>query len=185
MKSDVNIWTHKVPQDCSWYWRKLNSLKEEMKSWYQGDTCKLSVNGNYSITRSYIAIKGPHKRWPTTDLLWNAIAQPKHRIIMWLAAQGRPLTKARLSTLHIHVDEDKCALCDNQEVKTNQHLFVECQWSKDVRDTLMHWVGIQMQPRDIQRVLYTTKRKKWQLVKKEVVAASWAAIVYHIWKAKN
>ncbi|XP_075084714.1 uncharacterized protein LOC142167969 [Nicotiana tabacum] len=117
MKTDVNIWTHRVPQDCSWYWRKLNSLKEEMRNWYQRDTYKLGVNGDYSITKSYLAIKGSHRRWATTDLHWNAIAQPKHMIIMWLTTQGRLLTKARLSSLHILVEDDKCVLCTDQAGK--------------------------------------------------------------------
>lgn len=30
MKASGDIWNHTPPQDCSWYWKKLNSLKEMM-----------------------------------------------------------------------------------------------------------------------------------------------------------
>lgn len=49
----------------------------------------------------------------------------------------------------------------------------------------MHWAGLKIQPGEIKGVLYKIKRKKWQQVKKEVIAAIWAAIVYHIWRTRN
>lgn len=29
-----NFWAHRAPTDSSWYWRKLNFLKERMQHWY-------------------------------------------------------------------------------------------------------------------------------------------------------
>lgn len=37
MKDNTDIWSHQVPADCRWYWRKLNSLKERMRAWYTQD----------------------------------------------------------------------------------------------------------------------------------------------------
>lgn len=31
-KGDTNVWTYQSPQNSSWYWRKLNGLKEEMQT---------------------------------------------------------------------------------------------------------------------------------------------------------
>lgn len=105
MKTDANIWTDKAPHDCSWYWRKLNSLKEDMKEWYDQGRYKLTSNGNYSITSSYHAIIGSQNRLANTELIWNAIAQPKHRFVTWLVVQGRLFTKERLQKLHVPVED--------------------------------------------------------------------------------
>ncbi|WMV17411.1 hypothetical protein MTR67_010796 [Solanum verrucosum] len=53
MKNDTSIWTHKTPIDCSWYWRKINALKEHMQGWYNHRRYMLTQTGKYSITKSY------------------------------------------------------------------------------------------------------------------------------------
>lgn len=94
------------------------------------------------------------------DLIWSAVAQSKHRLINWLATQERLLIEKSLLKLHIQVDDDKCSLCTNQVVESSQHLFMEYSWSKLIRDSLMHWVRVQIQPREMKSVLDTIKRKK-------------------------
>lgn len=37
MRGTDDIWQHKALQNSSWYWRKLNELKEGMKQWYKGE----------------------------------------------------------------------------------------------------------------------------------------------------
>ncbi|WMV36290.1 hypothetical protein MTR67_029675 [Solanum verrucosum] len=39
-----DIWTHRTPPDCSWYWRKLNALKE--RQWRPQLICLGSVTGS-------------------------------------------------------------------------------------------------------------------------------------------
>ncbi|XP_055814210.1 uncharacterized protein LOC129883607 [Solanum dulcamara] len=58
MKNDSSIWEHQYPQDCSWYWKKLNSLKDGMRSWYTQGRYNLSLGGKYSNSKSYLAILG-------------------------------------------------------------------------------------------------------------------------------
>ncbi|KAG5616780.1 hypothetical protein H5410_016604 [Solanum commersonii] len=43
MKSEGNIWMHIPPNDCSWYWKKLNSLKNDMIDWYTNDSEVIAV----------------------------------------------------------------------------------------------------------------------------------------------
>lgn len=43
MRGDQNIWDHKPPAGCSWYWRKLNSVKAEMKDWFNSTTYHVVV----------------------------------------------------------------------------------------------------------------------------------------------
>lgn len=68
MKTDTSIWTHNTPLDSSWYWRKLNSLKERMQEWYTQGCYNLTAKGDYSIIRSYNALYGALVRWDIAKL---------------------------------------------------------------------------------------------------------------------
>ncbi|XP_049406369.1 uncharacterized protein LOC125870045 [Solanum stenotomum] len=165
LKHEMSIWNHRVPIDCSWYWRKLNAIKEQMKGWYCQGRYMLTKNGTYSITRSYLAIKGQRQQLETADLVWTAVALPKHRFMVWLAIQGRLLTQERKLKLHIQVDDTECCLCEEKVMETTKHLFEECKWSKMFLD------GI--------------KEKHWKQFKKETIATISGAVLYHTWRARN
>ncbi|WMV38625.1 hypothetical protein MTR67_032010, partial [Solanum verrucosum] len=92
MKNDTSIWTHITPIGCSWYWRKINALKEHMQGWYNHRRYMLTQTGKYSITKSYQALMGTKPRWNIAELVWTSMAIPKHRFMTWLAVQGRLLT---------------------------------------------------------------------------------------------
>ncbi|KAK4737698.1 hypothetical protein R3W88_001395 [Solanum pinnatisectum] len=53
----------------------------------------------------------------------------RHRFIVWLAYQNRLLTKERLQKLNMLIGDD---LCVDEQVETQQHLFVECAWTRQV-----------------------------------------------------
>ncbi|XP_075091651.1 uncharacterized protein LOC142171846 [Nicotiana tabacum] len=162
IKNDPNVWSHTVPQDFSWYWKKLNSLKEKMQEWYVQGKYILTPKGDYSITSSYNALLGGQVKMENASLVWSKFAQPKHRFIAWLATKKRLLTKERLGQMRIIVIDMDCCLCDDQEIETSQHLFGEPKLVFDV-----------------------IRRKHWQKLKKEVMAAIWGATIYHIWTAMN
>nr|XP_016463101.1 PREDICTED: uncharacterized protein LOC107786164 [Nicotiana tabacum] len=185
MKTETNFWEHKPPMDCNWYWKKLNSLKERMQEWYVQGRYVLTVNGEYSITRSYLDIIGSHSRMRIAELVWTAMAQPRHRFIMWLAIHGRLLTRERLLKLQIPVENMYCCLCDAQVMETNTHLFGECDWFQNVKQELVQWTGIQVRACDFKQVLESFKRKQWPRLKKELMTAIWGALLHHTWKARN
>ncbi|KAG5629493.1 hypothetical protein H5410_001210 [Solanum commersonii] len=58
IRTDINIWNHKAPLDSSWYWGKLNSLKDRIREWYEQGCYNLTAKGTYSISRSYMALVG-------------------------------------------------------------------------------------------------------------------------------
>ncbi|XP_060200822.1 uncharacterized protein LOC132629103 [Lycium barbarum] len=185
IKEDADIWVHKAPQDCSWYWKKLNGLKEDMKTWYQHGRYKSTAGGKYSMTHSYIAMLGNLRRLESADLIWTAAAQPKHRYVLWVANQNRILTKDRLLRLNITVEDEHCCLCNTQALETAHHLFVDCSWTQAVSTKLMQWAGVQLHLGGVQQTLARIKRKHWPQFKKEVVAAIWGAVIYHTWRARN
>jgi len=184
MKTD-SIWNHKPPIDSSWYWRKINALKEEMQSWYNQGRYMLTLNGTYSISKSYLAIIGYKPTWKLAALVWTSMALPKHRFLMWLAVQGRLLTQERKLRLQIQVDDTECCLCAEKVMETNDHLFEKCKWISTVWQAMNHWTEVSMHNIGIMKVLECIDGKHWKLIQKEIMAAICGAIIYHTWRARN
>ncbi|WMV14169.1 hypothetical protein MTR67_007554 [Solanum verrucosum] len=140
MKATESIW--EAPPHSSWYWRKINSLKERMKSWHVQGKYGLTPTGEYSITCSNLDLIVDQPRLATVEIKWTAVAQPKHRVIMWLAAQNRLLTKDMLLMLNIPEEENECCLCAHQVPENPKHLFVECNWINAVRTGMLGWTRV-------------------------------------------
>ncbi|XP_070048614.1 uncharacterized protein [Nicotiana tomentosiformis] len=136
MRGNQDIWIHTPPVDNIWYWRKLNSIKSVMTNWYNNGTYCLTINGAYSVSRSYISLLGSMEKMLEADLVWNNIMLPRHRFIVWLANQEKLLTKERLIRVHIPVDDGMCCLCDENKVESQLHLFIECSWTVKLQDEL-------------------------------------------------
>lgn len=85
MKDKENIWEHTPTRDCSWYWKKLNSLKIQMTGWYQNNKYLLTATGEYSVSRSYQHMLRPLDRVREADLIWSSVMLPKQRFLVWLA----------------------------------------------------------------------------------------------------
>nr|XP_009762032.1 PREDICTED: uncharacterized protein LOC104214107 [Nicotiana sylvestris] len=180
-----NIWAHVPPLDCSWYWRKLNSLKVEMMEWYHNGKYVLTASGKYSINGSYIALQGDLTRLPVAELIWTSIMQPKHRMILWLAAHGRLLTKDRLLKLHVPIQDIECCLCNDMVAETQDHMFQDCRWTTELRAAIQNCTNMIIPQGTVMQVLEKIKRKHWKFFKKEIAAAIWGALIYHTWKARN
>lgn len=86
IKSNTDIWTHILPVDCSWYWKKRNGIKNKTDDWYSNGTYRLNSTYKYSVSKSYLAMKTNLSRVPEVDLIQSSVLQPKHRIFIWLAA---------------------------------------------------------------------------------------------------
>lgn len=156
-----------------------------MQGWYTQGRYNMKQDGQYSITGSYNALVGQHGRLKIAELIWTALAQPKHRIIVWLAVQGRLLTKDRPRHLHIPVEDETCRLCTSQAVETPLHLSAECDWIGVVREGIQQRTGITIRQGEVHKVLEGIKRRQWKQFHKELIAAIWGAVVYHVWKARN
>ncbi|XP_060210228.1 uncharacterized protein LOC132637097 [Lycium barbarum] len=185
LKSEENIWEHIPPGDCSWYWKKLNSLKTQMVDWYQGDRYKLTPTGAYSVSRSYETMLGTMPRFGEADLVWSKIMIPRQRMIVWLACQNRLLTKERLTRLNIQVDDQTCCLCDAAVIETQSHLFADCQWISGIRNTLSTWLGIPILCQGVHDTIRWIKRRRWKQFQKEIVTTIWGALIYYTWQARN
>ncbi|WMV42830.1 hypothetical protein MTR67_036215 [Solanum verrucosum] len=159
MKADEDIWSHEPSQDSSWYWRRLNALKDMMSTWYDRGVYRLTSNGQYSVSSSYNALLGNMNIMREADLIWNCIMLPRQRMISWLAYQNKLLTKERLQRMHIQVENTVCCLCDDGVDETDQHLFAECKWINEARTVLATWMGI-----DIPQ-----KARNWKVYRQTIV----------------
>lgn len=94
---------------------------------------------------------------PTTELIWNRIALPKHRFILWLVVRGRLLTKERLVRMGISCDNNTCVLCDGNWQKDVTHIFSKCYWLKRVCDAIQTWIELRVQNRCVDGALLQIK----------------------------
>ncbi|KAK4713181.1 hypothetical protein R3W88_019088 [Solanum pinnatisectum] len=156
-----------------------------MQYWYTRGQFNLTAIGEYSITSGYLALLGNREKLLTSELIWNSVSLPRQRFIMWLAIQKRLLTKERLKHMNIQVATTECCLCQEAVLKTNKHLFVECEYITRVRTSLLIWTNTPMPATDVSLTLEMIRKKHWKEFKKDVIAVLWGAMVYHIWKARN
>ncbi|KAH0645650.1 hypothetical protein KY285_033693 [Solanum tuberosum] len=82
-------------------------------------------------------------------------------------------------------DKRKIALVSWDKVETQQHLFVECAWTREVQKALFRWSGIPFRCQTVQHTLQWLKSRNWKKFHKEVAAAILRAVIYHIWKPRN
>ncbi|XP_019235808.1 PREDICTED: uncharacterized protein LOC109216132 [Nicotiana attenuata] len=119
------------------------------------------------------------------DLVWSAVAQPKHRFIGWLATLGKMLTKDRMIGMSIQVDNVNCILCNGDAMETQEHLFVQCEWTRAVKQELSRWTRHDEQTTRVRQMLEQIKNKHWKQFRKEVIAAVHLARIYYTWRARN
>lgn len=70
---------------------------------------------------------------------------------MWLAVQGKLLTRDRLANWGVEVHDDQCALCGMAR-ETIDHLFFKCQFSAELCYLGADWLKFRMIP---------TRRGEW------------------------
>ncbi|XP_075087992.1 uncharacterized protein LOC142169947 [Nicotiana tabacum] len=143
------------------------------------------VGGRYSITKSYLQLKGEHNKMEVADLIWNSVALPKYRFHVWLVVYGRLLTKERLLRLHIPVENPNYYLCDHRVMEKSTHLFVDRNWITSLRVELTQWINVQLPAGELKYVLECIKRKRWKEFSKELIAAVWGAMTYQTLRARN
>lgn len=103
------------------------------------------------------------------ELIWSSISQPGHRFITWMVVQDRSLKEERLRRLQIHVDNERCCLCDQLTEESSRHLFADCSWARKLRAEILQWARIHISKGDVQQTLSRIKNRHWNQFKKEIV----------------
>ncbi|XP_074296858.1 uncharacterized protein LOC141627515 [Silene latifolia] len=90
------------------------------------------------------------------------------------------LTKQRLLKYGVMCDGLCCICASSQE--TQDRLFFDCQFSLQCLQLVSQWLGLQWPVSSLADLL------NWRcksLLKKQVMMASIASLVYHIWLSRN
>lgn len=160
-------------------------MQEECRDWYIDSRYCLTGNGRYSITLGYEKLIGTAERWEIAELLWNKYAVPKHSFISWLIVQNRIMTKDRLQSRGVDLEDMNCILCRTGSPESTEHLFIQCTWINDIWKEMQNWLGVQTQNNGIKGLLLKIKKKKWVRDTKELIATAYEAVVYQTWIARN
>lgn len=137
------------------------------------------------IRKTYLHLIGDLPKVPWKGLMFKNAARAKVVFTLWLQLQRRLLTADRLLKWSVNIDP-KCTLC-NLMSETRDHLFVECDITKNIWGRLMQWLKldspiVQCLTDLHQWILHKTKGKT-QLA--SVVKFVYTEFIYAVWMKRN
>ncbi|XP_070033050.1 uncharacterized protein [Nicotiana tomentosiformis] len=139
-----------------------------------------------SITRQiYIQLIGNEDRVPCKYMIFSNSARPKATFTLWLQLQGRLLIADILTKWGLEINT-QCLMCQSSD-ETNEHFFLECEYSKRVWHILLQWaqerpmntVGGQQHQQEI------ISRSKGKSPVAQHFKMMYAEYVYSIWIERN
>ncbi|XP_074271297.1 uncharacterized protein LOC141595229 [Silene latifolia] len=191
----TKLLVHKVESICRAYLWSVSDEHHKVPAVAWDKCCLPKAQGGLGIINCYnwnIATLGKYIWWVANKkdcfwvnvhwqpYVWNRLALPKVNFINWLFIQGRLLTKDRLAKFGV-INDGVCFLCGNMQ-ETSLHLFFECPFSLRCLRLLQTWLGFS----------WTTDIKdnslKWRgrsLLRKKLILAALASLVYYIWEGRN
>ncbi|KAM6569425.1 hypothetical protein CsatB_017410 [Cannabis sativa] len=175
-----NWWSYKSPDQGSWYWSRLVTLKDQFIE---------IIAGQYTSIQPYCVAKGYHLLWPNLEKVtwsqqvWGRLNTPKYSFITWIAIQNRLKTRDMLLQMGIS-GEDQCVLCC-QHRETSCHLFFECSVAAECLKALKDWLQWHATTVSLSRLIRWIGRAKMSKFKKQVLAASTTCLVHVLWRARN
>ncbi|KAK4708594.1 hypothetical protein R3W88_029519 [Solanum pinnatisectum] len=103
---------------------------------------------------------------------------PKHSFICWIVMHRRPLTRDRLAKMRICQDKE-CLLCGSNPENID-HLFFECEFSKECLKGVLEWLKIGINKTNIEGIWRRVTRKAKGRCRRSIIKAVAAALIYHI-----
>ncbi|XP_062085627.1 uncharacterized protein LOC133791723 [Humulus lupulus] len=174
-----DFWSYSIPQDVSWYWRRLVKLR----SIFSDISLAAAVKGDKLCLKLLYYSLLNRERVEFADVVWCSMAVPKHRFILWQASLGHLLTRDKLHQCNLELPSLLCPVCELEQ-ESHAHLFFACPFSQQLRAHLLDWLG-----RDIWPITYanwcTWMCGKLKSLKYQVLAAALAAAVYMVWRNRN
>lgn len=155
----------------------INANRDDWVSW------KLNTSGKFTTISAYKIFQrnAPNVEW--SSLLMGPGKIPRHLFILWLAIRERlPMRDKQW----IGQGEDKCVLCDEDEVENHNHMFFMCDFSRKCMTILCSEVKFYWPYTDWKRGIRWAARK-WR--GKHLVNCSYrillATLIYMIWRERN
>ncbi|XP_062113093.1 uncharacterized protein LOC133824242 [Humulus lupulus] len=153
-----DFWAYTVPQDVSWYWRRLVKLR----SVFPAKSLAEAVKKNKLCLKDLYHQLLNKERVAFANVVWCSLAMPKHRFILWQATLGHLLTRDKLHYCHLELPSLLCPVRAQMEV----------------------WLGRDIWPSMYENWCYWMVGNPKGL-KHQVSAAALATTVYMVWRNRN
>ncbi|XP_062114435.1 uncharacterized protein LOC133825522 [Humulus lupulus] len=170
------VWAVAAKEDNLW----VVAIKDKVKSLVD---LALFTQGRYKIAEGYKLLCPVHDRVTWSKEVWGRLNTPKHSFNLWLAIQDRLKTKARLYRFNV-LPEARCQFCTVED-ETSAHLFFECPFSSECLQQIKSWVHWEISSCQLPSIMRLIGRMKATKFRKMVLSAIIAALVYHLWRARN
>lgn len=153
---------------------------EDIVSW------RWSPCGTYTARSAYKMFFKGATRFAGSQAMWKAWAPLKVKFFTWLAARKRIWTADRQHR-HRLQDQSVCPLCD-QELETADHLFVHCNFTKQVWHAVLTTLGVNpLMPVAEMELMdwWTDLRRGHNKFKKKGIDSAVMLVTWCIWKERN
>ncbi|XP_060200203.1 uncharacterized protein LOC132628418 [Lycium barbarum] len=139
--------------------------------------------GKYTISSAYSWSMGGGTQQPWWRAVWSIATVPKHRFIFWLVMHERLLTRVRLEKMGLCQD-NFCGLC-GRSPETINYLFFECAYSQMCLEMVLTWLKAPKCRLEVQGMWRRLVRGTQGKISRGLIWAILAAMIYHIWNARN
>ncbi|KAL2938132.1 hypothetical protein RDABS01_021581 [Bienertia sinuspersici] len=175
-------WDYIPPKDRSWYWEKINEVKQKIMQHISMNEIKNMKN--YQLSRVYNKMEDDIPDFAEARNVWSRHNIPKHSLNCWVAAHGRLPTADRLDKMGANIDKN-CKLCLEAE-ETSSHLFFKCKYAQERLAMLKDWLSSRNQANNLSSLFrWMNRRGKASKAKQFTWNAMTAAMVYTVWHARN
>ncbi|CAN1233139.1 Putative ribonuclease H protein At1g65750 [Linum perenne] len=171
----------------SWVWRRLIKHRQAFLSHYStdGEFHKWDNIPHDGIQFSVIwnSIRNVRTRVSWYHLVWGSGCRPRNSFFAWLYSLRRLSTKDRLIRWGIPCDPS-CVLCSTGAHETHEHLYFDCDFSKELCSTLL---GRIVAIPSFDGALLSSKFSvlaKGKAAKSILARIIWTAVIARIWKER-
>ncbi|GKV39226.1 hypothetical protein SLEP1_g47032 [Rubroshorea leprosula] len=137
----------------------------------------------FDTSSAWHSLRAKQRKVPWHKLVWFSHAIPKHSFIGWLAILDRLTTRSRQKKWTSSID-DTCLFCSSG-VETNDHLFFNCQFTKQVWQTVCSMAEIPLFCSWQGLLAWLGKSIRRKSVYCALIKLAWNATVYHVWRERN
>ena len=169
----MDWWMYTPKGDASWYWKKIHKIKQLF--------CNYSKD-EYKVNEGYRWLLNSDCRPYWTTMVWSRISIPRHSITAWFFMHQRLPVLSRLGQ---HMDISTiCSFCQHH-IETQDHLFFECPFAKELWDKFTAEWSLNLDARGREALILSLKRMKLTRKMRNLIHAMSNAMIYHIWQARN
>ncbi|XP_020258575.1 uncharacterized protein LOC109834980 [Asparagus officinalis] len=144
-----------------------------------------TINSKLQVSAVYHAISPVTYAVPWHITVWDKRCYPKHAFICWLAVQNKLLTQDRLLRRGI-INENVCCLCSGGNLESRDHLFFDCNFSREIWNNIMDWLQFSWKSCDWNLLMnWFCTRLRGNSFKHGIKRMALSAAIYRIWCERN